>query len=306
LKRRGFDVSFMVNANAHVAEWLSREHFPYVTAESLTEIRGRLDEKEYDVAILIQLDTPEEEGLLFRQHARLLVTLDDCGPSGALADLRFNVLYPIEHALCDLRYVALSPVFQKKHALAKPVRERAAAILVTQGGSDTYGFTPKIVSALKDMPAGTEITVVLGPNFSHHRELDAALTQCVRPFNRITGMSDISDLMLRADLAVSAGGNTLFELACLGVPSVVVCGEPFEVATAKRLEQQGFGLALGFGGDVAEHDIATAVRHLLEDRDVRSRMSASGKALIDGLGASRMADRITEACGNGRASHHPS
>ena len=54
-------------------------------------------------------------------------------------------------------------------------------------------------------------------------------------------------LMRSADLAICSAGLTLFELACLGTPVVVICAEIFEEETAQYMEKNGFGINLGFG-----------------------------------------------------------
>ena len=168
-------------------------------------------------------------------------------------------------------------------------------ILITQGGSDTYGFTPKIIKALSFIPTDISVNVILGSNFSHDIELENVLSKSPRKFNIIKGKNNLSDLMLETDLAISAGGNTLFELACLGVPTIVVCGETFEVDTANRLGEKGFGINLGFGKDINENDIYKAANELICNTNLRLKMSIKGKELIDGSGIKRMVDTMTDA-----------
>lgn len=302
LREKGHRCLFLTNKDAAVEALLSDARFTSVQVEDAGSLGPVLQQHRCDIAVLNQLNTPLAEAGLFRERAGLMVTIDDTGEAARLADLRFNVLYPTDDSLSDPSFIGLSAAFRQKHAEEKSIMKQPTNILVTQGGSDTYGFTPRIVRALNRVDAGIAVRVVLGPKFAHEKELADALRASTRPFELLRAIRDLSEPMMQADLAVTAGGNTLFELACLGVPTVVVCGERFEVATARRLDASGFGLNLGFGGDVDEGEIAAAVMRLLHDPVQREAMSRCGKRLVDGNGASRMAEVILSRALAGAAS----
>jgi spore coat polysaccharide biosynthesis predicted glycosyltransferase SpsG len=95
-------------------------------------------------------------------------------------------------------------------------------------------------------------------------------------------------LMPAADVAVSAGGITMFELCCLGVPGIIVCAERFEVQTAARLDREGAVINLGFGADLEAPRLVRALNMLINDPVRRQSMSATGRRLIDGRGAERI------------------
>ncbi len=293
-RNTGYKVAFILNANKNVIGLVSQADFEYHIAESMTELTNCMEDKNIDIAILNQLVTPEEEALLFKKSSKMLVTIEDTGISAKLADLRFNVLYPVAEYITDFKYIPLAPIYQEKHKNDRQIKEKVENILVTQGGSDTYGFTPKIMKALYSITTDIDINVVIGPNFSNDNELNKALDNAPRKFKIISGRNDLSGIMLQADLAVSAGGNTLFELACLGVPSVVVCGEPFEAITAGRLEKEGFCINLGFDKDVDERKLHKTVNSLIDNAGRRQKMSTKGKELIDGRGVKRTVMAITE------------
>jgi spore coat polysaccharide biosynthesis predicted glycosyltransferase SpsG len=293
--RQGHSVLFMIKNNPGVIDLIAAHGIEYVVVDTAEKIAANVKEKHFDVAVVNQLDTEIDEGLMLRERAHVLMTVEDAGATAGLADIRFNTLYPIENAFTDFSFIPLASVFREKHSVEKKVSEDIVTILVTQGGSDTYGFTPKIVKALYSIPDYIDINVVIGPNFSHDVELNGMLGNSPRKFNIIRGMNDLSHIMLRADLAISAGGNTLFELACLGVPTIVLCAELFEVGTADRLAAEGFGVNLGFGQDVGCGAITSSVCTMIGDVQLRKAMSKRGKALIDGHGVLRMYGKIMDA-----------
>jgi len=291
-RKNGHGVLFIVNNNKNTLDLIAERNFEYKIKEGLVELGECLGAEDWDITVLNQLNTAQEEALIFRKNTKILVTIEDTGESAKLADLRFNILYPIDGSFSEFKYIPLSSVFQQKHSMPKIIKENVETILVMQGGSDTYGFTPKIMKALCGIPADINIRVILGPNFSHYRELDKVLDNAGRGFDIIKEENDLSDLMLEADLAISAAGNTLFELACLGIPAIVVCGECFEVETAARLVGEGFGINLGFGEPLDENIIYSAVRRLMLDVNLRSQASKKGRELVDGSGAQRIVEKI--------------
>ncbi len=293
-RSQGYDIHFIINNNKNVIDFVSGCGFKSNLAQKVSEIDSIVREVKFDIAILNQLNTPEIEADIFRRHVKLLVTIEDTGSSARMADLRFNVLYPISEAYTDLSFIPLADTFQRKHVLEKRVTNTAGVILIIQGGSDTYGFTPKIIKALYSLPDSIAVDVIIGPNFSHYAELDQALKSAPRAFTIVKDRDDLSDIMLKADLAVSAGGYTLFELACLGIPTIVVCGDTFEEPTAQRMQKEGFGINLGFGKNVTSEEILKSLVKLMNNVDLRRKMSSAGKRLIDGRGATRIAAAITE------------
>lgn len=292
LRKAGSGVSFLINNNKNVINSVSGDRFVFETPEGGTEIGSYVKGKSFDIVVLNQLDTPVAETLLLKRASGMLVSIEDTGESAKLADLSFNILYPARGAIGGFEYIPLAETFKKKHGLPRAINDRVINIMITQGGSDTYGFTPKIVKALSGLPEEIAINVVIGPNFLHYSELDKALSAAKRIFNNIKGKNDISDIMTQADVAISAGGNTLFELACLGVPTIVVCAEIFETITANRLQKEGVCVNLGFGKDVKCQEIYRALEGLIRSKESRSKMSDKGKNLIDGCGAHRMAKEI--------------
>ena len=290
-RKYGDEVFFIINNNNSVCQLLIDNNFYFKCVEQLDEIENIL-KTYYNLIILIQLNTPIDEGLIYRKYTNILVTIDDVGPTALLANIRINPLYPINNSLSDFQYISLSPIYQKKHKCKRIIKKHISNILVTQGGSDTYGFTPKIVKSLYPITRNIKLNIILGPNFRNENQLIEALRTSQQSFQLIKGTKDLSQYILDADIAITAGGNTLFECACLGTPAIVVCGERFEIGTSKRLEQLGFGIHLGFGDDVEKEKIYCAVSSVINNYELRLKMSRIGKKIIDGLGIERIRKKI--------------
>ncbi len=265
-----------------------------VTISSINEERELLRKRRPDVLVTYWVDNPPGYLEAVRGEVRFLAAVDDVTEAARrFANLRVNPLYPVEGATNDMRFVTLAPVFRELHALPRRT-ETVKSILVTQGGADTYGFTPMIVSGLSGVPEPVRITVVLGPAFQHDRELDEALRNASRRFDIIRNARNMPDLLMEHDLVITAAGNTLFEAACTGIPAVIVCGEEFEDITARRFQKEGYGVNLGFGGRVTAANVRMAVERIMADEDARRVMAEAGKRLVKGDGAALTAALIVE------------
>lgn len=247
-----------------------------------------------DVVVVNKLGSPPDYITWLRQFVDMVVTVDDVGNGARCADLRINPLYHMDGAAAGPQYVTLRREFREGHFRDRTIRQAANELLVTQGGSDTSGFTPRILRALETMKWQPRCTVAIGPAFRHHAELGFAVRASTLDLTVVRDAPNMADLMLKVDIAITAGGLTMFELACVGTPAVVVCGEPFETETADRIANNDAAINLGFGGDLDYERIPEAVDGLAVDVGRRRRMSARGKALVDGRGCERIVGLIRQ------------
>jgi spore coat polysaccharide biosynthesis predicted glycosyltransferase SpsG len=244
-----------------------------------------------DAVIVTRIWNSSEYIRLLRQYGRLVVVVDDAGPAAKEADLAFAVHWvpnPAPGAITDPRYLALRSEFAELHRRPRLSRRALSEIMVLQGGSDTYGFTPKIVRALRRVPGDFRLSVVVGPAYRHHAGLSRAVAALRRPVEVLRNPDNLASRMAHADLAITAGGNAMYELACVGTPSIVVSGERLDVPSAADLAHRGAAINLGFGTDVSEQAIAEAVNRLASRPDWRRRMGKCGKRVVDGRGAERI------------------
>lgn len=108
------------------------------------------------------------------------------------------------------------------------------------------------------------------------------------------GVNDLSSLMCASDLVVSAGGSTLYELACLGVPTIAIPIVENQVRNAQGFARMGFGLdidSLCWSID----ELESAVFQLIGDAEMRRSFSERSSRIVDGYGATRIAKALVGA-----------
>lgn len=249
---------------------------------------------------LIILDKLEEKlhNIKFLKKYSKILAIDYIGKNYELIDYGINFLYPsskIKNSFSGFEYSILKKEFSKGKKFTP--KKSVKSIIILQGGSDTYCFIPKIILALNRINSSFKITVVTGASFECNMTLKKALLKNTKPIQILHNVSNMHDVMKNHDLAITAAGNTLLELACIGVPSVIVCGERFEIETAKILERYHFGINLGFGKNISIKKISHEVNNLILNYNLRLSMSSNGKKLVDGNGSKRIVSILEDICG---------
>jgi spore coat polysaccharide biosynthesis predicted glycosyltransferase SpsG/CMP-N-acetylneuraminic acid synthetase len=191
-------------------------------------------------------------------------------------------------------YAILRSHFREREQ--KEVRETPRLVLLSFGGSDPQGLTLKAARALQGLPAAVEIVAVAGPAFSHRAEFEAqalGFSRRVPLINQAGG--HIADLMFEADVVIGSGGMSVYEIAALGTPGIILGQNAKEDRRMREFSRHGTIEYLGLGTEVEESPLAHAVERLLTDPGRRRQMSERGRALVDGWGAARAADLVLQS-----------
>jgi spore coat polysaccharide biosynthesis predicted glycosyltransferase SpsG len=170
------------------------------------------------------------------------------------------------------------------------------SLLIAMGGSDPAGLTLKAVRAVDNLDGAVaddfESVIIVGAGFCHRQALGDLLGRTRRPFTVREDVSEMSAAMAHADLAVCSFGMTSYELAAMGVPAVCVCLTEDHAASASALVAAGMAISVGVDDQDTETRLAAAVEGLLVDTNARAQMSARARELVDGRGASRIAELL--------------
>ena len=361
----GIQVGFLSRPDPVVERMVCERGFSFYPLESDEDFFARLKMLSPLALVVDNYLIGTDELAAIKKLVPLLVAIDDLNDRELPVDLIINgnVTGPSLGYKADRRlllgpeYVLLRPEFRARPA--RTIAERAQRVMVTLGGSDDLNLTPLVLEALRG--TGLHISVVVGPRFNRNlmKELvndwNGIMTptdkKMVRPVlsgdgeipvesrcpadgNTVEFLEspDMAALMCRADLAVSAGGSTLYELCATGTPAVVVAVAENQVASSRALHELGCVHYLGYYSDVfpppyvcaaeesypdehwrikcphsdtgrgafggyttAEGSILRrAVLSLAVDPSRRAEMSRRGRSLVDGLGAKRCAAVIME------------
>ena len=192
-------------------------------------------------------------------------------------------------------YFILRPQFLEGGGRRRQISDCVSRVLVTLGGSDPRMLTLRATQALDRVPGDFHITVVMGPAFQRNHAGLENLRWISKPVSVVSDADNMAGLMRAADLAITAGGFTLYELAATGTSSVVLCQKTHQEQTAREFEKAGSCVNLGLEEQVSEDRIAQVVTELMTMPSRRRAMSAVGLVLVDGYGLNRVANIIRGA-----------
>ncbi|MDR2160550.1 MAG: NTP transferase domain-containing protein [Desulfovibrio sp.] len=245
------------------------------------------------------LNTEEDYIRALRDAGCLVVNFEDEGAGAALADLVVNALYSVDtrgdgHCLYGHKYFCLRDEFMQ--AGRNVFRSRVNRLLITFGGTDPSGFTRKVLEILypECLALGISIRVVVGPGYADLEDLErrigeinseAAELQAAGflelpaaeasfvAFSRATNV--MSRMMEEVEMAVCAAGRTVYELAHMRIPAIVLAHHAREDMHAFARARNGF-IYLGQGESLDDEALERAFTRLLDvpfRRELFQRMS---------------------------------
>lgn len=160
------------------------------------------------------------DDLADRQHQADLLL--DQNFFGDLTEHRYEGLLPQQcHQLLGPDYALMGPEYAQLHLMV-PKRTELHRLLVFFGGVDPDNLTCRTLEALRD-PAFSDLVVdvVLGRQSPHRHDVETMIDGMAN--TTLHGpLPSLAGLIVRADLAIGAGGSTVWERACLGLPSICI------------------------------------------------------------------------------------
>jgi UDP-2,4-diacetamido-2,4,6-trideoxy-beta-L-altropyranose hydrolase len=234
-----------------------------------------------------------------------LLFFDDYGHAGYYcADLVINQNWgaeartytrrePHTRLLLGTRYALLRSEFLTWQDWRRETPTVARRVLVTLGGSDPHNITGKVVEALK-MVENFEAVVVVGGSNPHWSSLKADRRKLATAFELVVNAKNMPELMARADIAITAAGATLWEMAFMGLPSLVVLLADNQRINAEFAKRTGLGIYLGWHTDVNPQRVAGALTTFALDRQRREDISGELRKMVDGQGAMRVVDEMLD------------
>lgn len=201
-------------------------------------------------------------------------------------DMEYKSLYGNTKFLLGPRYLLVREEF--RNLPKRCAKEKVERILVTMGGSDLMGLTAKALRVLQGIGSDIAVDVVMGAAFNDKDAVEIEVSR-MSNVNLLYDVDDMAELMLKADLAISAAGSTLYELAACGVPTIALVQADNQVAMAESMDKAGCIVNLGWGDRVDLADMKHVIKTLTEDKINRQHMADAGQSMVDGLGAMRCA-----------------
>ncbi|MBN2483453.1 MAG: hypothetical protein JXD21_04555 [Candidatus Omnitrophica bacterium] len=287
---------FILFDSSDIAETIVRQK-GYNRIKRLT--MDTLDTCDISRETCVVLDTRLNDIVLqkkIRTHAGRLIMIDELGDKKVDCDVLINFSickewvssYRYEkepHCFFGAQYYPLREEFLSlpKKDKGHPVKR----VLISMGGADRTRATLKIAESCASIE-GCEFTYIVGGGFEFGLDEIKTCTGNRKKHHIIKDSSDFAGILNSHDMIITAGGNTLFEAAFCGVPSLVVWEDEHERVQGEAFEQYGVARVIGNAGGFSAEQLRNTIEKVLSNPAVLKKMSDTGKKLVDGNGCERI------------------
>ncbi|MBA7589475.1 hypothetical protein ES708_31560 [subsurface metagenome] len=163
--------------------------------------------------------------------------------------------------------------------------------MVTFGGDDAKNMNPKILKLLNEKYPELNKNVIIGRAYQNVEEIKK---EADKNTNLIyyPDAEKMKEVILNSDIAISAGGQTLYELARVGVPTIGICVAGNQLGNIKEWTRIGF---LEYAGWYNKGNILERIKNgieYLKDLKIRKNKFKITKKFIDGKGSSRISNKL--------------
>jgi spore coat polysaccharide biosynthesis predicted glycosyltransferase SpsG/RimJ/RimL family protein N-acetyltransferase len=173
----------------------------------------------------------------------------------------------------------------------KSIRDTLETAMITFGGADIRNLTPKVLKLLVDTYPGLVKKVIIGKGFRNTTEVEA-----IKDHNTeliyYPDATEMKKIMLESDIVISAGGQTLYELARIGVPTIAVAVADNQSANIRGWQEVGF---VEYAGEGANGELAEKISRKIErlkDSNARQCKNKLGRKIVDGAGSLRIVKSV--------------
>jgi UDP-2,4-diacetamido-2,4,6-trideoxy-beta-L-altropyranose hydrolase len=253
---------------------------------------------------------------IIRSVCHRILVIDDLADRSHNCDLLLNQNYGSSLELyAGLFKGSCTQLIGPEYALLKPAYAQCRvvqrihsgtidrAFIYFGGGSDPMDVSGMALRAfLTPELRKIELDIVIGSNYAHKERLEY-VAACRSRANIHTMLPDLSELMVKADIAVGAGGATTWERCCLGLPSIVVSMADNQRSASEALALDGLIRYVGHIGDVTHEMICEQITRLIGEPKKLRDLAEKSMKLVDGNGCSKVIDVIICQCANAINSH---
>ena len=174
------------------------------------------------------------------------------------------------------------------------IKDNIQSIMITFGGSDVRNLTPFFLKNLNKLLPNCKKNIIIGSGFYNLQQIEKFKDKNTNLIFEVTA-SKMVEVMQGSDLAIASGGQTLYELAKIGTPAIVVL-------IAENAKSDTFGWAeVGSISYIGWWDDEKLLRNLeiklslLKSKKKRKEMQDYAKEYINPNGANLLVNSIIKA-----------
>lgn len=300
IEDKGFEVIGCIESEASA----DIEKFSYGAAEELItdkKVLGANISENLDVILVDSYNVTQDFFVWLKKYSKCLAYVDDLNAFSYPVDIlingtaaAFDMGYEkIQSArlLLGGSYNLIRKEFQ--NLPCHKVNAEIKNVLITTGNSDPCNMTGKILDILKEKKIYQDFIfhIIVGSGFGRDKRKKFAMLAgpCVVLYDSPGSMSEI---MLKCDLAITAGGSTIYELAACGVPIIAFAYAENQLPQVIAMEREGLLQYIGMFDSLKKEALIDYIQYMRENYEVRRELTRKLQSLVDAKGALRIVEVV--------------
>ena len=273
-KLTGHDIVFVTDKDSDIGiDKINESNFPLIVVGSEDEFESVLEREKPDILVNDILDTSVPYMTMVNRYAKRVVNFEDVGPGAKYADAVINALYEkgekLHNEYYGSKYFCIRDEFLEEEP--SEFSEEVENVIIIFGGADPSDLTGRLYKVVKEIHRehkNIRFHFLLGFAYNHKDKIVTDEENNIFVHNDVRR---VSSYMNKADLAITSQGRTVFELASMGVPSVVLAQNEREAEHVFAGIQNGF-INLGIGKEQDDSTIISTINWLIMTPNVRAEM----------------------------------
>jgi len=240
------------------------------------EMTDRIIELNPDLLINDILSTRFSDMKKLKKAGIQMINFEDLGTGAKVADITINELFDtplLEHKniLWGHDFYFLREEFQD--ARPRSFKNKVESILLLFGGTDHHNLSSYIYSAIRNFcqERHIKIYIVTGPGYLFYDSLKKHVASEENVF--LTHATDvISSIMEQCDFAITSNGRTVYELAHMNIPAIVIPQNEREVSHTFAAAKNGFISAGLFDKDITKIKVRKLLEKVVHNHEYRKEL----------------------------------
>ena len=209
----------------------------------------------------------------------------------------FNLVTSATKLLLGTNYVLINEDFQKarRHSKALRLNRKQSTINICMGGIDKDNATLKALAVLDEIYElqNWNVDVVLRSESPHIESIKEYSQKMSITTSVVLDSENIAALFSKADIAIGAGGVTMWERCCLGLPTILVTIADNQIPAASAVSATGACL---YAGDIRDlnwtKQLEIQLKLLVGSPSKVHSMSVQASKVCDGWGLNKVCNVI--------------
>lgn len=217
-----------------------------------------------------------------KNHNLKLMCIDDIAGCHYVSDIVLNQnlnaelvfkysTVPYTKLFLGTDYVLFRREFRTINNFTRIIKDECNNILITLGGGDANNNSAKILDIINQVQFQKfNINLLLGSGFLYYEEIKDIANKSYHKINIIKSVENIVPFIEQCDLAITAGGTTVWELVILNTPMLVGVVAENQVPITKQLEKVGAAKNIGWFSKLDSDSFINTLELFVKQKELRN------------------------------------